>query len=116
MTTEKEIAQLFDKILTKYIEEIQTVAHEQNNQSTAEHNEKLNNGIKKQIDISLSILVKLYGEYIKPEEAHIQNALEYIPIFGVFGLWIGAQLGVSQQEYYKIVDYYLERFDLLEED
>lgn len=116
MTTEKEIANLFNNILEEYFNQIKTVAHEDNGQFTAKPEELLNDNIKKHIDISLSILVKLYGDFIKPENAHIENALEFIPLFGTFGLWIGAQLGVSQAEYYKIVDYYLQRFDLIEED
>lgn len=116
MTTEKEIADLFNKILDGYIEEVKKVAHEDNSQVQENPTEILNDGIKKHVDISLSILIKLYGEYIKPDGAHIQNALEFIPLLGVFGLWIGAQLGVSQEEYYKIVDYYLQRFDLVEID
>lgn len=116
MTTEKEIAILFNDILEKYFEEIKKVAHEENSQSNAQHHELLNDGLKKHIGLSLSILIKLYEEYISPSDAHIQNALELIPLFGAFGMWIGAQLGVTQVEYYKIVDYYLERFDLLEKD
>jgi len=116
MTTEEEIAILFDDILDKYFKELKKVAHENNSQETAAHTERLNDGIRKQIGLSLSILIKLYEEYISPENAHIQNALEFIPLFAVFGMWAGAQLGVTQAEYYKIVDYYLERFDLLEKD
>ena len=116
MTSEKEIAILFDKILNKYFEELKKVAHEENSQIDSQHTELLNDGIKKHIGVSISILVKLYEEYITPKEAHVQNALELIPLFGAFGMWIGAQLGVTQTEYYKIVDYYLERFDLLEKD
>lgn len=116
MTTEKEIANLFDEILEKYFNEIKKVAHEDNNQTNSEHHEMLNDGIRKQIGLSVSILVKLYEEFISPETAHVQNALELIPLFGAFGLWAGASLGVTQAEYYKIVDYYLERFDLLEKD
>lgn len=116
MTTEKEISNLFENILKNYFEEIKKVAHEDNNQTTAENYELLNNGIKKQIELSLYDLVKLYEEYIIPENAHVQNALELIPLFGAFGMWIGASLGVTQNEYYKIVDYYLEKFDLIERD
>lgn len=116
MTTEQEIANLFDEILEKYFNEIKKVAHEENSQPTAEHTEALNSGIKEQIGLSISILTKLYEEYISPETAHVQNALELIPLFGAFGLWAGASLGVTQDEYYKVVDYYLERFDLLEKD
>lgn len=116
MTTEKEIANLFNKILNKHIQEIQKVAHEQNNQSNDPHTELLKPGVKKHIEISLMILIQMYQEYIEPNNAHIQNALELIPLFGVFGMWIGAQLGVTQNEYYKIVDYYLERYDLLEKE
>lgn len=116
MTTEKEIAQLFDNILEQYINDIKTVAHEENNQQNDPPTELLNDGIKEQIDLSLSILIKLYGEYIKPERAHIQNALELIPLFGVFGMWVGAQLGVSREEYHLIVDYYLQKLNLMEEE
>ena len=116
MTTEKEIANLFNDILDKYFKEIEKVAHDENSQETSEPNELLNDGIRKQIGLSISILVKLYDEFISPETAHVQNALELIPLFGAFGLWAGASLGVTQAEYYKIVDYYLERFDLLERD
>lgn len=116
MTSEKEIAIFFDEILEKYFNELKKVAHEDNSQENAELSELLNEGLKKHIGISLSVLVKLYDDYISPENAHIQNALELIPLFGAFGMWIGAQLGVTQAEYYKIVDYYLERFDLLEKD
>ena len=114
MTTEKEIAQLFNEILDQYIKEIEAVAHEENSQATNPPTELLNDGIKELIDLCLSILTKLYGEYIKPEGAHIQNALELIPLFSVFGMWIGAQLGVSRNEYDLIVDYYLERMNLME--
>lgn len=114
MTTEQEIATLFNEILEKYFEELKKVAHEKNSQTTDDPQELLNEGVKKHIGISISILVKLYEEYISVKGAHIQNALELIPLFGAFGMWIGAQLGVTQAEYYKIVDYYLERFDLLE--
>ena len=116
MTTEEEIAILFNNILEKYFNEIKKVAHEENSQSDAEVHELLNDGLKKHIGISLSVLIKLYDDYISPSDAHVQNALELIPLFGAFGMWIGAQLGVTQVEYYKIVDYYLERFDLLEKD
>lgn len=116
MTTEKEIANLFDDILKKYFDEIKKVAHEDNSQQSDDMYELLNDGIKKHIGISLSILIRLYEEYISPSDAHVQNALELIPLFAAFGMWIGAQLGVTQVEYYKIVDYYLERFDLLEKE
>ena len=116
MTTEQEIANLFNDILDKYFEQIKTVAHEDNSQKDDEHTQLLNEGIKKQIEISLLVLVNLHQEYIEPKGAHIQNALELIPLFATFGLWIGAQLGVTQAEYYKIVDYYLERYDLLEKE
>lgn len=116
MTTEKEIADLFNNILDEYFEQIKTVAHEENSQQHQEPNELLDEGVKRHIDLCLSILVKLYQEYIKPPGAHIENALELIPLFCTFGLWIGASLGVSQEEYYKIVDYYLIRYDLLEND
>lgn len=114
MTTEKELAYLFDEILEKHFEEIKKVAHEDNSQSNDEHIAVLNDGIKKHIEISLMILIKMYQEFIEPSNAHVQNALEFIPLFGVFGQWIGAQLGVTQTEYYAIVDYYLKRYDLLE--
>ena len=114
MTTEQEISELFTDILNKYIEEVGKVAHEDNSQIHDTPNEKLNDGIKKQTDICLSILVRLYGEYIKPEGAHISNLLEFIPLFGVFGMWIGAQIGVSQDTYNAIVDHYLEKLELVE--
>ena len=116
MTTEKEIAILFDEILQKHFDRIQSVAHEKNSQQNDEVTELLNEGIKKQIAASIYTLLNLFDEYIKPENAHIQNALELIPLFAVYGMWIGAQLGVTQEEYYKIVDYYLERYDLLEKE
>lgn len=98
----------------EFLKKIETVAHEENSQEKDPPNEKLNEGIKRHCDISLSILVKLYSEYIKKDTATIQEALEYIPLFAVFGQWIGAQLGVSQEEYNKIVDYYLYKYDLME--
>ena len=114
MTTEKELAILFNQILDKYFEKIKAVAHEDNSQKDDDVSELLNDEVKKQIAASVYTLVNIFDEYIKPDGAHIQNGLEMIPLFGVFGLWIGAQLCVSQAEYYKIVDYYLERYDLLE--
>ena len=114
MTTEKELAYLFDEILEKHFEEIKKVAHEDNSQANDEHATRLNDGVKKHIEISLMVLVKMYQEFIEPPNAHVQNALEFIPLFGAFGQWIGAQLGVTQAEYYTIVDYYLQRYDLLE--
>lgn len=116
MTTEQEIAILFNDILDKYFEKIKSVAHEGNSQQYDEVTQLLNEGVKKQIAASVYTLINIFDEYIKPEGAHIQNALEMIPLFAVFGMWIGAQIGVTQAEYYKIVDYYLQRYDLLEKD
>ena len=67
MTTEQEIANLFNEILSEYIGNIETVVHEKNNQQYAEPTELLNDEIKNLIDLCLSILIRLYGEYIKPE-------------------------------------------------
>lgn len=71
--------------------------------------------VKKRIERSLQDLWTLFEEYIDQEDCTIGKTLEYFPWFIVYGLMIGAQLGVSQDEAYMIVDYYLVKNDLIKE-
>lgn len=105
-----------DDFIEKYTKEIKKIAHDENSQENDEPQDLLNEGVKQHIDVSLSILVRLYGEYIKPDTATIKDALEFIPLFAAYGQWIGAQLGVTQETYNAIVDYYLDKFNLLERE
>ena len=114
MTIEDDLIKIFDDVIERYTKQMDTVAHEDNSQAHDDPSNLLNDGIKKHFDMALSILIKLYGEFIKKDDATVQDALELIPLFGVYGMWIGAQLGVSQQTYNVIVDYYLQRLDLVE--
>lgn len=77
--------------------------------------ETLTEGVKERIRRSLKDLQELFDTYIDQEDCTVTKALEYFPWFLVYGLMIGAQLGVSQDEAYLIVDYYLVKNDLIKE-
>ena len=82
MTTDKKLEDMFDTIIRTYTKQMEGIAHEYNSQEGAEPNTLLNDGIKKHCDMSLSILVKLYGEYIKTDHATVKDALEKIRFSG----------------------------------
>lgn len=75
----------------------------------------LHPGLKKQFVASLENLLVLYNDFISPKDATIKTALEFLPMLSVYGTWLAAQLGVTQDEYNAIVDLYLLKFDLIEE-
>ena len=77
--------------------------------------ETLTSGVKERIRRSLEDLWSLFDEYIDQEDCTVSKTLEFFPWFIVYGLMIGAQLGVSQDEAYMIVDYYLVRNDLIKD-
>lgn len=109
-----EIVALINNIVEMKIAELVELAKDKD-QSLDEVYEELMVAIKKQFKMTLDNLYTLYESYIEPEESTIAVALQYIPLFAVYGLWIGAQMGVAQDEYYAIVDRYLKDYNLIEE-
>ena len=109
-----EIIAIINSIVAQQLESLKVIAKEKD-QSTDDVYAKVIVEIKNQIKMSLDNLYKLYELYIQNDECNLATVLEYIPFFVVYGLWFGAQLGVSQEEFYAIVDQYLKNFNLLEE-
>lgn len=114
MTTDKQVLDLINKISKRKIEELETLMTEENQQLDEDPQTLLTSEIKKIIKMSLEHLVQLYGEFIEPDNCTLGAALQYIPILTVYGTSIAAQLGVTQEEYYTIVDYYLQKWDRYE--
>lgn len=115
MTSQEEVSKALDAIVKRQIEAISKVATEDNMQLDTDVETLLINTIKEQIKMSLDNLGRLYEEFIDKDDCTLKTALEFIPLFSVNGLINGAQLGVTQEEYYMIVDHYLERYNLLKE-
>lgn len=114
MVTEKEVGNTVDKIIERQIKALEELAEQGKIQENDDIEELLLNNIKQQFEMSLESLQKLYNEFIKKDSCKLKDALEFVPLFTVFGLINGAQLGISQDEYYLIVDYYLEKYDLIQ--
>ena len=108
MTTGKEVHATIDSIITRQIEALEELKAEEKIQEDADIEELLLDNIKKQFKLSLENLKKLF------DKCTLQQALEFVPLFTVYGLINGAQLGIAQDEYYLIVDYYLEKYNLFE--
>lgn len=115
MTTEKEITDLINNIVSRQLKTIEQVANEQNIQ-VGDPADFLIEEIKRQFGMTLENLQTLYDETINTPECTLGIALKYVPLFTVFGLLNAAQLGVTQEEYYMIVDHYIiNKFNLVEE-
>lgn len=113
MATKEEVDNAFDAIIDRQIKAMKKVATEDNIQDDMDTETLLLDIVKQQIKMSLDNLYTLYDKFIDDEECTLKTALEFVPLFTVNGLINGAQLGVRQDEYYMIVDYYLQMYDLL---
>lgn len=113
MPTKQDVDKAFDAIIERQLDAVSKVATEDNMQLDKDVETLLLDIIKEQIKMSLDNLYKLYDEFIDNDECKLKTALELVPLFTVNGLMIGAQLGITQDEYYVIVDYYLERYNLI---
>lgn len=110
---EKTIA-IINSIVERQLNVLKEIA-EDGDQAFDDVYSELIAGIKKQFKKSLDNLTILYEDFIDQDGCNLAVALQYVPLFVVYGLWLGAQLGVSQEEFYGIVDHYLKKYDLLEE-
>lgn len=114
MTDRKEVDKAFEAIVDRQMDAMKKVMTEDNIQSDKDVETFLLDIVKNQIKMSLDNLYTLYDKFIDDEECSLKTALEFIPLFTVNGLINGAQLGVTQEEYYLIVDYYLQAYDLID--
>ena len=114
MVNEKEVVNLINSIVARQLKALEEVANEKNIQ-IGDPEDFLLQEIKKQFGISIKNLHSLYNDFIDTDECTLGVALQYIPLFTVYGLINAAQLGVTQEEYYKVVEYYItEKFDLVD--
>lgn len=109
-----EIVAIINNIVERQIESLKEIAKD-NDQALDDVYDQLMVEIKKQFKMTLDNLTELYESYIEPEDCTIAVVLQYIPLFAVYGLWFGAQVGVAQDEFYAIVDRYLQNYNLVEE-
>lgn len=114
MTTGKEVHETIDSIIERQIKALEELKEDGKIQDDANIEQLLVNNIKQQFKLSLENLSKLFEEFIDKDDCTLQQALEFVPLFTVYGLINGAQLGIAQDEYYLIVDYYLEKYNLFE--
>lgn len=61
----------------------------------------------------IDMLQKMFDNDINTEDCTILRVKNYIPMFTVFGTLAAAQLGITQEEYYVAVDYYIRELDLI---
>ena len=115
MTTEKEVHQTIDSIIERQIKTLEELQEEDKISEGADIEQLLVDNIKQQFKMSLDNLGKLFDEFINKDDCTLRQALEFVPLFTVYGLINGAQLGIAQDEYYLIVDYYLEKYNLFEQ-
>ena len=113
MIEENEVHQTIEQIIERQINALGELKEEGKLEEDADVEEILVKNIQQQIDMSLSNLKTLFDDFVNKDDCTLSQALEFIPLLTVYGLINGAQLGVTQEEYYLIVDYYLERYDLL---
>ena len=114
MINEKEVVDLINNIVVRQLKALEEVANEKNIQ-IGDPEDFLLQEIKKQFGMSIQNLQSLYNDFIDTDECTLGVALQYIPLFTVYGLINAAQLGVTQEEYYKVVEYYItEKFDLVD--
>ena len=114
MTTGKEVHDTIDRIIERQIDAIEELQNEDKVPDNADIEQLLVDNIKGQFKMSLDNLSKLFDDFIDKEDCTLKQALEFVPLFTVYGLINGAQLGIAQDEYYLIVDYYLEKYNLFE--
>ena len=114
MVKEEEVIELINGIVKRQLKALEEVANEKNIQIGDPENFLLQE-IKKQFGMSITNLQSLYDDFINTDDCTLGVALQYIPLFTVYGLINAAQLGVSQEEYYTIVEYYInDKFDLVD--
>lgn len=115
MMTDDQFIGVINSIVARQLQALQAKAEEEGDQAFDDLEERLMDAIKEELRKSLENLWTLFDEYIDTENCTLGTALEFIPWFSVYGLWLGAQLGVAQDEYYAIVDYHLKKSNLIEE-
>lgn len=116
MITDEQVLEMIDNIVQRQLAALEEVANQNNIQLDEDPKTILLKEIKSQFKMTLDNLQKLYDEFIDTETCTLGAALQYVPLFTVYGLTNAAQLGVSQEEYYLIVDYYLEKWNMFEEN
>lgn len=116
MITDEQVLEMIDNIVQRQLVALEEVANQNNIQLDEDPKTILLKEIKNQFKMTLDNLQKLYDEFIDTETCTLGAALQYVPLFTVYGLTNAAQLGVSQEEYYLIVDYYLEKWNMFEEN
>ena len=68
---------------------------------------------KKVIENFIGILKKIYEQDINQDDCTVLKYKEFVPLFTVLGTLAAAQLDISQDEYYMIVDYHIKQLDLM---
>lgn len=68
---------------------------------------------KKTIEGFINILQKIFQQDINQQDCTILTYKEFIPLFTVLGTLAAAQLNITQEEYYAIVDYHIQELDLI---
>lgn len=111
---DKQFVSLLNRVIDERLEYLKDSVPEEK-LINGDVEETLTTGVKKRIRKTLEDLWTLFDEYIDTDDCNVSTTLEYFPWFIVYGLMIGAQLGVSQDEAYMIVDYYLVKHNLIEE-
>jgi len=104
---------VMNTIIERQLRALKDMAGE--DQSFDDVQEKLTTVTKKEVRRTLENLWTLYDEYLDTDECTIATLLEYIPWMIVYGLMLGAQVGVTQDEAYMMVDYYLVRNNLVKD-
>ena len=107
MIEENEVHQTIEQIIERQINALGELKEEGKLEEDADVEEILVKNIQQQIDMSLSNLKTLFDDFVNKDDCTLSQALEFIPLLTVYGLINGAQLGVTQEEYYLIVDYYI---------
>lgn len=116
MISDEQVLEMINDIVQRQLIALQEVANQENIQLDENPKQLLLKEIQKQFKMTLDNLQKLYDEFINKESCTLGAALQYVPLFTVYGLTNAAQLGVTQEEYYLIVDYYLEKWNMFEEE
>lgn len=116
MISDEQVLEMINNIVQRQLIALEEVATKENIQLDENPKELLLREIQKQFKMTLDNLQKLYDEFIDTENCTLGAALQYVPLFTVYGLTNAAQLGVSQEEYYLIVDYYLEKWNMFEQE
>ena len=116
MISDEQVLEMINRIVKRQLTALEEVANEENIQLDEDPKQILLKEIQKQFKMTLDNLQKLYDEFIDTENCTLGAALQYVPLFTVYGLTNAAQLGVTQEEYYLIVDYYLDKWNMFEEN